>query len=246
LIHDYLNSTKDKGRRTEFHVLGTIPLHPNILQVYTYFVDTLDKTKFGTGDNVKSMFVLYDSHPYTLAEWIAKQKSENTLTEKQIRKFLIEILKGLEHLEKYKIVHRDLTLSNILISEDGRAVISGFEKALIFRSRTLTMMYHKKLDVGNTSNLPYEIISVKNPGDTLDYSKVDIWQLGVLCYEMLGLQHPFKNWDKEKYDDNNLPNLPDNISASLNKLIKSMIYFNPSSRPTFAEAIRMLEEKENL
>lgn len=249
MIHDCFNQEQtDKGRRTEYHVLATIPLHPNILRVYTHFIDSLDKTKFGTGDDIKSMFVLYDYHPYTLAEWIAKQSensSEKYLTEKQLRKFLFDILKGLDHLEKFKIVHRNLGLNNILISEDGRAVISGFEKALIFRSQSFTMFYHEKLDIGNKSNLPYEILSVKNPGEILDYRKVDIWQLGGLCFEMLGLQHPFKDWNKEKYNDNNLPT-PNNISESMAKLIKSMIYFNPDSRPTPAEAIKILEKKENL
>ena len=42
-----------------------------------------------------------------------------------------ELLEGLVFLESQHVVHRDLKLDNLLISERGRVIISDFGKAML-------------------------------------------------------------------------------------------------------------------
>ena len=51
-----------------------------------------------------------------LAGYLKKRKR---LSEKQVRKLMQQIANGLKPLNKLRIVHRDLKLSNFLLSDDG-------------------------------------------------------------------------------------------------------------------------------
>jgi len=46
-------------------------------------------------------------------------KKRGHLPEKQVRKFMKHIANGLKPLNKLRIVHRDLKLSNFLLSDDS-------------------------------------------------------------------------------------------------------------------------------
>ena len=81
------------------------------------------------------------------------------------------------------IVHRDLKLENILVSEDGALKLTdfGFAKKIKYRSWTLC---------GTPEYLAPEIILEKGHGKAVDW-----WAFGVLFYEMLNGHSPFEAED---------------------------------------------------
>lgn len=47
-----------------------------------------------------------------------------------VRKFIKQILKGLEYLHKHHVAHRDLKGTNILLTKEGKAKITDFGVAI--------------------------------------------------------------------------------------------------------------------
>ena len=89
------------------------------------------------------------------------------------RIFTLQVLLPIEYLHGLGIVHRDLKLENILVSQDGALKLTdfGFAKYIKYRSWTLC---------GTPEYLAPEIILEKGHGKAVDY-----WAFGVLFYEML-------------------------------------------------------------
>ncbi len=78
--------------------------HPSILELYNYFED--------------SHFV------YLVMEYCSKgelfqflQKKSSPLSEPEARGALLPIIKGLQYLHNHGIIHRDVKLSNILLTD---------------------------------------------------------------------------------------------------------------------------------
>jgi len=99
------------------------------------------------------------------------------------RIFVSQVLLPLEYLHAMSIVHRDLKLENILVSEDGALKLTdfGFAKHIKYRSWTLC---------GTPEYLAPEIILEKGHGKAVDY-----WAMGVLFYEMMNGHSPFEAED---------------------------------------------------
>ena len=99
------------------------------------------------------------------------------------RIFTSQVLLPLEYLHSMSIVHRDLKLENILVSQDGALKLTdfGFAKHIKYRSWTLC---------GTPEYLAPEIILEKGHGKAVDY-----WAFGVLFYEMLNGHSPFEAED---------------------------------------------------
>ena len=103
---------------------------------------------------------------------------------------MFQILKALETLNTLNIIHRDINLSHILISNIGRIKIIGF-------SRSITDIESKFIDDKVVGKLPYlapEILLLQNYN-----SKIDIWAAGVIMLELYTKEQFFL-----KYKDDNI------------------------------------------
>jgi HD superfamily phosphohydrolase/serine/threonine protein kinase len=94
-------------------------IHPNIVEIYQH-----GKVAISTGE----------SH-YYIMQFIPGARDANEYFErdpaniKNLLPILSQILIGLEHLHKLDVLHGDIKLENILVSDDGRAVISDLGSA---------------------------------------------------------------------------------------------------------------------
>ena len=87
-----------------------------------------------TSDNVASVFgyTEIDSLPYSVNEFVCGSTLEEYVTyngrlsDDEIRRITLGICSGLSAVHKLGIVHRDITPSNIIIKDDGTAVITDF------------------------------------------------------------------------------------------------------------------------
>jgi len=80
---------------------------------------------FWKNDNKENVIIITELFPYTLTEYINKYRTMISVS--HIKKFCIQILRGLEYLHSHGIIHRDIKCDNIFInSEDGRVVIGDF------------------------------------------------------------------------------------------------------------------------
>jgi len=109
---------------------------------------------------------------------------EGRLKEDVARIYLAEVLLALEELHKREIIYRDLKPDNIVLDEDGHAVLTdfGLSKEGI-KATDLTNSF-----CGSLAYLAPEVLNRSGHGKSVDW-----YLLGVLLYEMLVGIPPYFN-----------------------------------------------------
>ena len=127
-----------------------------------------------------------DNYIYLILEYCENGDLKNFLNkrpmkEKNVRKFMKQIVSGLQYLNNKNVYHRDLKPQNILLTKDYTIKISDFGLAKTCESDTL-------LDTicGSPMYMAPEIMKYKKY-DT----KADLWSLGVIFYQMLTGKTPY-------------------------------------------------------
>ncbi|KAF9450904.1 kinase-like protein, partial [Macrolepiota fuliginosa MF-IS2] len=108
---------------------------------------------------------------------------------------IMDIIKGLRYLHQLNIVHGDLKAQNILLSDDGRALITDFGLSHI----TVSSVGRKSSATspgGTTRWTAPELLKGDDCHNQLTKA-CDIWSFGCLCYEVLTRKMPFYQYSRE-------------------------------------------------
>jgi len=154
--------------------------HPRIVRVYDFAVDEATGAPYFAMDLVVSP----GGEPQTLEDACRAGVDED-----QVAGWFRDICEGLGYIHSKGVVHRDVSLDNILIDADGRAVIGDFGIAKITGED-----YRRKIDVTVTMPLPpgeamrwgkglYLSPELKKGGEASPAS--DAYALGVLLFRLL-------------------------------------------------------------
>ncbi len=171
--------------------------HPNIIEIYTIFEE---------GEDIYLVFEYIDGE--TLDKKLAREVRMPFYEVKEITR---EIAKALSYAHKKNIIHRDMKLSNVMISRDGFVKVMDFGLAKIARE-ALSRISSTEI-VGSPAYMAPE----QDKGIFLKES--DIYSLGVCIYEMLTGELPFQGPDYHYQKENRLY-AP--LSASVPGLEKDM------------------------
>ena len=155
--------------------------HSRIVRVYNLILDENSGKAYFEMDLVLSP----DGEPRTLADEL-----QDGADEEKIVGWFEDICEGLAYIHSRGIVHRDISLDNILIGRDGRAVITDFGIAKIIDDQ-----YRKKIGVTATTVYKdgsevrigkerYMAPELKKPNGRASFD-TDAWALGVLLFRML-------------------------------------------------------------
>ncbi|EKM79471.1 hypothetical protein AGABI1DRAFT_128623 [Agaricus bisporus var. burnettii JB137-S8] len=166
-----------KGHGLLFHLY-----HPNVVSIYGTFRDGTDMC-----------FVSPSIPGCSLHEYL-KSASPGFVE----RKLLIsDVVNGLEYLQRHDIVHGDLRLDTILISDDGRALLGDFVVARIENGK------------GAVATEPNTRPMRWRPPESFDTYKSrygwkpspmvgDVWQFGCVCYTIITNEQPFERYWTDK------------------------------------------------
>lgn len=143
--------------------------HPNIIPIYT--VKSYQKTlffvmKFIAGRSLESLM-----------------KDMGQMPVEMVRDLLQQVGTALGYAHRNGIVHRDVKPANIMIDEEGWAVVTDFGIAKVAENRGLTMT---GIAVGTPAYMSPEQCAAKDIT-----GKSDQYSLGVMAYEMLTGKQPF-------------------------------------------------------
>jgi serine/threonine protein kinase len=144
--------------------------HPNLMHIYTV-------GEYGG----RPFFAMEYVRGSTLKSVIAKT---GPLPPEQALHICGEVMSALAKVHKAEMVHRDIKPGNIMVDEDGRAVLMDFGLAREEQDLSLTADHTV---LGTPSYMSPE----QARGDRVD-ARTDIYSLGIVLYEMLAGAPPFK------------------------------------------------------
>jgi serine/threonine protein kinase len=146
------------------------------------------------------------SRPYMVMEYIEGEplrailSREKRLPVDRAVDFGSQIAAAMAHAHERGVVHRDLKPENVLVTPDGRLVVTDFGVAFMAGARRLTWRWFSNA-LGTPDYMSPEQIQGKR-GD----ARTDVYAIGVMLYEMLAGRVP---WD----GDNALAIMSQHISA---------------------------------
>ena len=180
-------------------------------------------------DNQNAYFILEYQPNKTLTELINNRYS---LTEIEVKHYCYELLLAIEYLHSRNIIHRDIKLSNVLLSDKMEVKLCDFGLAIENNSNS------NKTICGTPNYIAPEILNQKY---STNYSfEIDIWSFGVILYSLFFHKTPFESQAKgktKKNIENIIYSFPEKtpINENAKNLIRKIFVKDPSQRPTIRE-----------
>ncbi|KAM8940481.1 serine/threonine-protein kinase PLK4 isoform 2-T2 [Pelodytes ibericus] len=192
--------------------------HPSILELYNYFEDS----------NYVYL-ILEMCHNGEVNRFLKNRKKP--FSEKEARHFMDQIVKGMLYLHSHGILHRDLTLSNLLLSNDLNIKIADFGLAA-----QLKMPNEKHFTMCGTPNYIAPEIATRSAHGL----ESDVWSLGCMLYTFLVGRPPFDT-DTVKNTLNKVVladyEIPSFISREAKDLIFLLLRKNPADRLSLSSVL---------
>lgn len=109
------------------------------------------------------------------------QQSNSFISENEVWKIFIQIVRGLKAMHDLSIMHRDLKSANVFLNKDSTVKLGDMNVSKVANQRGLNYTqtgtpYYASPEVWKDE--PYDI-------------KSDVWSLGCVLYEIIALKPPF-------------------------------------------------------
>ncbi|XP_062964467.1 serine/threonine-protein kinase PLK4 isoform X1 [Cynocephalus volans] len=192
--------------------------HPSILELYNYFED-----------NNYVYLVLEMCHNGEMNRYIKNRMKP--FSENEARHFMHQIITGMLYLHSHGILHRDLTLSNLLLTRNMNIKIADFGLAT-----QLKMPHEKHYTLCGTPNYISPEIATRSAHGL----ESDIWSLGCMFYTLLIGRPPFDT-DTVKNTLNKVVladyEMPTFLSREAKDLIHQLLRRNPADRLSLSSVL---------
>ncbi|MFD7124625.1 serine/threonine-protein kinase [Streptomyces anulatus] len=150
----------------------------------------------------------------------------------------LQVLQGLRAVHAASVVHRDVKPGNVLVRDDGLAILVDFGIATFEGADRVTRTGSV---IGTPPYLAPELFAPASPGPT---PASDLWALGITLYEMVEGRVPFAGnevWEVQE----NIRQSPDpaiRYAGPLAPVIQGLLITDPRERLDAAAAEAMLRE----
>ncbi|XP_030050328.1 cyclin-G-associated kinase [Microcaecilia unicolor] len=238
---------KNKAIIQEVCFMKKLSGHPNIVQFCS--AASIGKEESDTGQ--AEFLLLTELCKGQLVDFLNKAESKGPLSCDTVLKIFYQSCRAVQHMHKQKppIIHRDLKVENLLISNQGTIKLCDFGSATTIAyypdyswsaqkratvedeiTRNTTPTYRTPEIIDLYSNFPID-------------EKQDIWALGCILYLLCFRQHPFEDGAKLRIV-NGKYSIPQNDTryAVFHDLIRSMLKVNPVERLSIMELVNQLQD----
>ena len=164
----YLDNLGNGGAVKQFEILSKFD-HENIHKVLDMFI----------APN-KNQYLITPYYPNNLYNYVTKK-----LPEKIIKQIILQVINAAKYLHSLKYIHRDIKPDNILISNEGKIILTDFDLCRLESkgkddplTRTAVTLYYRAPEIFF--------------GDSYYTNKIDIWSIGCVFAELVIGQPLFK------------------------------------------------------
>lgn len=182
---------------------------------------------------------------YIFTEWVPGGSIQALITkfgrlsEAIVRKYVAQLLVGLQYLHGQHVIHRDIKAANILVDDRGTIKLADFGSSKRIDSAA-TMEYDNISLRGTPYFMAPEIIMQTGHG-----RKADIWSVGCTILQMVTGQPPWKNLQLRTpaalmFHIANVrapPSMPSTLSRDLHHLLLATFSRDARRRPTASELL---------
>lgn len=235
LYYGKMNEKEKQQLVSEVNILRDLN-HKHIVKYFDRIIDRESK---------KIYIVMEYCSGGDVASIIKEHQRNGTYVEEDfIWKILGEVCGALAQCHKCAagvILHRDLKPANIFLDNPTSRCVKLGDFGL---ARTLKdSLDYARTHVGTPFYMSPEQVMELQYND-----KSDIWSLGAAMYEIAALSPPFKATNHlalaTKIRAGYFDRIPRQYSAELERVIRSMIQVDQSKRPSIAQIMRTVEERE--
>jgi len=211
----------------EVHAMGRLGEHAHVVNVYD------------VGEDAGLLYVVSQYAAGGDLEQRLREAPHHRLPLAEVLRVADELCQALEHAHAKAIVHRDLTPSNVYLSEDGTAKLGDFGIAgRIDRSR----LTQEGTMIGTVEYMPPEQ-ALGRPPDP----RSDLYGLGALLYAMTAGRPPFLGDNAATILSQHINTAPvapswhnPEIPKALEELILALLAKDPEARPESAARVRAI------
>ncbi|KAL4228426.1 hypothetical protein ACF0H5_011473 [Mactra antiquata] len=244
-IKRIMSEACDKERRyflAELEVMKAIQPHPNILPLIGCYTGS-DPWLIMVEYAVEGSLYQYLQHhrPGDLRVEINSDRRDSVsvrnqqLTSLKLLSLTAQIVSGLQHINRFKMVFYRLRASNILVCKGGTCKLSGFGFGVDITERN---MYE-------SNSLPLRWMSPECLVDNVFNTKTDVWSFGILFWEIVHFGHlPYPDMGPQEVTEKihtgyRMPQ-PIHCSGDLYNLMLMCWAENPENRPSFGDIMQNL------
>jgi len=185
-----------------YQTLARIPPHPCVVRSRDFFA---------IDDESRFVLVLDDVHGQALHLRLGEGVRLSVIQ---------DLLSGLAHAHAHGVVHRALTPASVLVTDDGHAVLTGFDYAKPGpRDYTVAHELHNILDAH------YVAPECQERPDRMTAAS-DVYSAGVIAYQLL---------------TGELPTSADAHGPDVPEVVRRMLDHAPAKRPSAAESLAALQ-----
>uniref|UniRef100_A0A6Q2ZKR0 Cyclin-G-associated kinase n=1 Tax=Esox lucius TaxID=8010 RepID=A0A6Q2ZKR0_ESOLU len=221
--------------------------HPNVVQFSSAASIAKEESETGQAE----FLILTELCKGQLVDFLKRVELKGPMSCDTVLKIFYQTCRAVQHMHKQKppIIHRDLKIENLLISNQGTIKLCDFGS-----STTLAHYPDYSWSAQKRSMVEDEITRNTTPAyrtpEMIDlYSnfpineKQDIWALGCILYLLCFKQHPFEEGAKLQIVNGKYAIPQNDVKYTVyHELIRSMLKINPEERLSITELVNQLQE----
>src|SRR3990167_5334996 len=192
-------------------LLKLTSIHPNINYILCDFIaqptavmlnhfdpSIRDILTNATGEAIPTQFFVFEYHSMTLEEKLIELGAQISL--EKILEYSLQIIDCFLFLFNNHIIHGDVKLNNILISEDDRIILTDFGESVELDA-SHRCQYHKLGGGGNPRHKAPEVLNAmsqswSNRGLEIELHGQYSWEVGCLLFQISFGEFPFANYPR--------------------------------------------------